>query len=34
MENIKQIAAKNITDLRRTAGMTQLELLGVFISPG
>ena len=26
MENIKQIAAKNITDLRRAAGMTQLEL--------
>ena len=26
MENIKQIAAKNITDLRRAANMTQLEL--------
>lgn len=26
MDNIKQIVAKNITDLRRTAGMTQLEL--------
>lgn len=26
MENIKQIVAKNITDLRRAAGMTQLEL--------
>ena len=26
MENIKQITAKNITDLRRASGMTQLEL--------
>ena len=26
MGNIKQIVAKNITDLRRSAGMTQLEL--------
>lgn len=26
MDNIKQIAAKNITDLRRAANMTQLEL--------
>ena len=26
MENIKQIVAKNITELRRAAGMTQLEL--------
>ena len=26
MEHIKQIVAKNITDLRRSSGMTQLEL--------
>lgn len=26
MDNIKQIVAKNITDLRKTAGLTQLEL--------
>lgn len=26
MDNIKQIVAKNITDLRRSTGMTQLEL--------
>ena len=26
MEDLKQIAAKNITELRRAAGMTQMEL--------
>ena len=25
MENIKQIVAKNVADLRRSAGLTQLE---------